>query len=380
MDDFFSRLSYSFGNEDWKTEQAALKIQPKDKVLCITASGDRPLNLLMNECSEIVSIDANPIQNYLLDLKMAAMQLFPHDRYLSFLGVKKNQQRLNDFKHLLPFLEKDSAAFWKKNQKMIEKGVLYQGTIEKFTKLTAKIMGIVRHKTIKKLFSFNDLNEQRQFVKEHWDKKWWKKTFELILNPSISKFFIHDPGLVNVATAIHPGTYIYERILDMLNQCLANENLLFSLIFQGYVPQAAFSPYLTHEGTQVIKTRLDRLTINTGEIVQYLESIKEPTFDCFSLSDIASYMDHSHFVRLLNAVRAIAKPGARFCIRQFLSSQKMPDELSPFFERDYDLEKRLEQQDKCFIYRFTTGSIKKQPEVIHNTKVEVSEKLHCVHS
>lgn len=357
MGNFFSRLSYSFGNEDWQTERKALRIQPTDRILCITASGDRPLNLLIDDCMEIVSIDANPIQNYLLDLKKAAMQLFSYERYLSFLGAEKNNRRLDDFKHLIPFLEKHALIFWKKNSKMIEKGVLYQGTIEKFTKKIARIMGIIRYRKIKKLFAFENLCEQRQFVKEHWDKKWWKKTFELILNPSISKYFIHDPGLLNVGSAIHPGKYIYERILDTLDQGLANQNLLFSQIFQGYVPAAAYSPYLTEEGTRVIRNRLDRLTIQTGEIVQYLESIHEPTFDCFSLSDIASYMDHEHFVRLLKAMHRVAKPGARFCIRQFLSSQKIPDELKSLFKRDVELEKQLEQQDKCFIYRFTTGSI-----------------------
>lgn len=380
MDNFFSRLSYSLGNEDWQTEQDALQIQPDDKILCITASGDRPLNLLTKECREIVALDANPIQNYLLDLKMAAMQVFSYDRYLSFIGAEKNNHRLDDFKHLIPFLEKESAEFWLKNQKMIAKGVLYQGAIEKLTKIIALVLGVIRGNKIKKLFSFNDLNEQRQFVKDHWDKKWWKKMFELVLNPSISPFVIQDPGLVNVSSTIQPGTYIYDRILDTLNRCLANQNPLISLIFQGYVPQAAFSPYLTIAGTKIIKKRLDLVTLQTGEIVKYLESINEPTFDCFSLSDIASYMDNAHYIRLLNAVYKTAKPGARFCIRQFLSSQQMPEELEPYFERNEILEKRLEREDKCFIYRFLIGTIQKEePEITTYSDLnQFSEKVYCI--
>lgn len=60
---FYSRLSYSIGNEDWKTEQKALQITPEDRILCVTASGDRPLNLLYSNCKEIVSVDANPFKN-----------------------------------------------------------------------------------------------------------------------------------------------------------------------------------------------------------------------------------------------------------------------------------------------------------------------------
>ena len=74
MGSFFSRLSYSFGNEDWRTEQDALKIKSGDRVVCITGSGDRPLHLLLSEGQEVVSVDANIFQNQLLHLKAAALQ------------------------------------------------------------------------------------------------------------------------------------------------------------------------------------------------------------------------------------------------------------------------------------------------------------------
>ncbi|MFI5344459.1 MAG: DUF3419 family protein, partial [Chlamydiales bacterium] len=358
MGKFFSRLSYSLGNEDWETEAEALKIQSHDTVLCITASGDRPLNLLMNDCRKIVSIDANPVQNYLLNLKIGAMQTFSYERYLSFLGAVSEKGRKEGLQLLLPLLDKDSAEFWLKNQKMIDKGVLYQGAMERLLKPFAGAMGIMRRKTLKKLFSFQDLDEQRKFVQQHWDRKWWRKAFEWLLSPSITPFYFEDPGLVNIGSKINPGVYIYERIMHSLNHCLANQNPLFSLIFQGYLLPAAYSPYLTQSGTKIIKQRIDRITIRTGEVVQYLESLTEPTFDCFSLSDIASYMDASHFIRLLRVIHKVAKPGARFCIRQFLSSQQMPLEMQGFFERDLPLEQRLEKEDRCFLYRFLVGTIK----------------------
>lgn len=381
MDNFFSRLSYSLGNEDWVTEQQALQIQPHDTVLCITASGDRPLNLLNNECSKIISIDANPIQNYLLELKVAAMQVFDYEHYLSFLGGMENRNRKEDFKRLLPYLSQEAAEFWMKNQKMILNGVLYQGSIEKLTKVISVVVGLLRRKNIKKLFAIDDLEEQRRFVKEHWDKKWWRKVFELVLNPSISKHIVSDdPGLVNVGTSIKPGTYIYDRMLACLDRGLAKQNALFSLIFQGHVPAEAFSPYLTKEGTRNIKKRINRLKIQTGEVVQYLESIDQPTFDCFSLSDIASYMDYPHFERLLKAIYKTAKPGARFCIRQFMSSQQMPKEIQPFFVRDVSLEKKLEKEDRCFLYRFLTGTIYKSSDIQNQTELPLnnySEMIYC---
>lgn len=380
MNKFFSRLSYSLGNEDWQTESDALKIQPLDKILCITASGDRPLNLLMQDCQEIVCIDANPIQNYLLELKIAAMQIFEYEDYLAFLGVKNHKNRLKSFKHLEPLLTPAAKEFWLKHPKMIAKGILYQGAVERLTKVIALVSGTVRRKTIKKLFAFTDLKEQQEFVKKHWDRKWWRKVFELALNPSISPLVIEDPGLVNVGATIKPGTYIYERILVSLNQCLASHNPLFSLIFQGHLAPEAFPPYLTPLGSKVIKNRLNRIKIHTGEAAQYLETFSTPYFNAFSLSDIASYMSHAHFVRLLQAVYKTAHPNARFCIRQFLSSQQIPQEFQAFFFRDSTLEKYLEFTDRCFLYRFIVGTILNKSELnkeIANNSHKVTEKILC---
>ena len=317
----------------------------------------------MNECREIVSIDANPVQNYLLELKIAAMKTLDYQDYLGFLGATKDSKRFQLLNKLSTLMSQKSKEYWCAHHKMISKGILYQGAVEKLTKVISRAMKFIRPITIKKLFAIEDLEEQRQFVKKHWDRKWWRKLFELALHPKISPFVIEDPGLVNIGKEIKPGNYIYNRILNSLNQCLASHNLLLSLMFRGYVSPQAFSPYLTKAGMEVIKKRLDLITIKTEEVVSYLESIDEPTFDCFSLSDIASYMSHDHFIRLLKAVYKTAKPGARFCIRQFLSSQEMPSEVASFFTRDKELEEKLESKDRCFIYRFTVGSINKECRV-----------------
>src|SRR4029079_15598788 len=106
------RLNYSFGNEDWNTEHRALKIRAGDKVCCITASGDRTLHTLLDNPAEVISIDANPIQNALLASKMAAMKQFDYQTYLSFLGATTGHQRTTALNDLLPNMDTESAQYW----------------------------------------------------------------------------------------------------------------------------------------------------------------------------------------------------------------------------------------------------------------------------
>jgi S-adenosylmethionine-diacylglycerol 3-amino-3-carboxypropyl transferase len=348
---FYSRLNYSFGNEDWRTEQLALKIQPQDHILCVTASGDRPLNLLVDDCRSILSVDANRTQNYLLHLKMAAMRELDSEAYLAFLGAAPHANRKEAFKRIEHQLDCDTRHFWLKHQKAIAKGVIYQGAMERFVKKVAAAISFFRKEKVNRLFSMQDLEEQRQFVRQQWNSPAWKKTFDIC----------QDPGLFNRDNSSFTlKSYIYDRINASLNRHLARESILLSLLFKGDVSKEGFSPYMMPENIPIIQKRLNRLSTKNADIVSYLESVSEPTFDCFSLSDVASYISKEEFVRLLRGVYRTARPGARFSIRQFLSSREIPDELKPFFVRDKALEKRLEKEDRCFVYRYMVGTISKK--------------------
>lgn len=360
MKQFFSRLSYSFGNEDWQTEKEALKIQPNDRIVCVTASGDRPLNLLLNECKEIAAVDLNPIQNYLLNLKMAAMEHLDYKEYLAFLGVNASNKRAYWLKHLSSHLPEPARAYWKRYHRKIENGILYQGTMERSAFWWAKAMGVWRKKKIAKLFQFDDISEQQQFVNKEWNSFIWKKTFEIMLHPKVSKLWINDPGLyAHLGPTIHPGLYLYQRINTSLNRHLAKENPVLSILFQGYVSKEAFPPYLTLEGTQNIRPRLGKIAVHDYDLIGFLNKQHDNYFDCYSISDVASYLNPQQYQHLLNAIFRTARPGARFCLRQFLSGYTIPDKWKGNFCRDTQLEKQLEAQDKTVIYRFMVGTIRK---------------------
>lgn len=357
MKRFFSRLSYSFGNEDWRTERQALQILPGNHVLCISASGDRSLNLLLDDCGSLTSIDANPIQNYLLNLKSSAMKSFDYDDYIGFLGGIPNHNRESLFFSLLPALSQETRAFWVQNKKMIGKGVLYQGNIEKVLKGVSKVFSLVRPRKVKKIFEIESLEDQKKYLST-WDTYFFRKIFNVVLSPRICRLLAIDPGLyVHADPSLGLGDYIYKRMMHSLNHTLAKDNLLFSLIFRGYIEPSAFPPYLSSEGYQIIRQRIDRLQTTTKDVIEHLEEVEDNTYDRYSLSDVASYLSREDFNNLIKNIHRTAKPGARFCIRQFSSNQQIPKNFQAFFRRDKMLEKKLEEEDRCFVYRFMVGEV-----------------------
>lgn len=357
MKRFFSRLSYSFGNEDWNTERQALQIKPGNQVLCISASGDRPLHLLLDDLGKLTSVDANPVQNYLLNLKCAALKTFAYDEYIGFLGGAACKNRKVFLKQLLPHMDEETAKFWSQRSKMINKGVLYQGSLEKFSKIISKSFSFFRPIKTKKIFNMKCLEEQREYL-QSWDSYWFRKFFLFVLNPRLCRLFAIDPGLyVHADPSLGLGRYIYDRMIHSLHHSLAKDNLLFSLIFRGYIEPSAFPPYLHPEGSSIIRERLDRLYTKTADVVEHLEQTEDNTYDRYSLSDVASYLSRDNFDRLIKNIYRTARPGARFCIRQFSSNQQIPLEFETAFKRDTILEGKLEREDRCFVYRFIVGEI-----------------------
>jgi len=359
--DFYKSINYSLGNEDWSVEAQALQVKPEDRVVCVTASGDRPLHLLMTGCQEVVSIDMNVAQNHLLSLKIAAIESLEFDTYLAFLGADPSPHRLKLYAQVRQLLNPETQKFWDKHKRMIQRGLMFQGKVEKLTKLTALFFKSFRYKKINKLFSFDNLEEQQAFVAKEWDTATMRNLFKWILNPKFSKLFSNDPGLNGyVDSAENPGLYIYDKMIACLHSTLAKHSALLQLMFTGTVTRDAFFPYLTYEGYQAIRPHTKNLTLKTTNIIEYLANHQASSFDGFSMSDIASYMPQAVFEKLLASIYHAAKPGARFCIREFVATRTIPTQLSQQFKRDIALEAKLEKEESNFVYRFKTGTIQKQ--------------------
>jgi S-adenosylmethionine-diacylglycerol 3-amino-3-carboxypropyl transferase len=361
MGNFYSRLSYSFGNEDWKTEKKALNIQPEDQVICVTASGDRPLNLLTNQLARLVSVDANPMQNALFDLKKAALLQLSYEEYAAFLGVTAYPDRLDLFhtrlkRQLTPLSNILLRPYYKK----IAKGILYQGALEIWIRRIAHFIQFCCGDKVNELFSFADAAKQRSFLETEWNTETWRNAFQIIIRPLFVRPFIQDPGLyAYVDPNITAGRHIYDKIHDFLCRSVAQESVLLSLLFQGKVEESALPIYLKEEGHEPIKGQLDRVNFVTADLIAFLEEAPHNSYNCFSVSDVASYIDQNQFNRMTQAMYKTARPGARFCIRQFLSNHRLPEKIAPHFKRNHPLEKELELEDRCVIYRFMVGTIEK---------------------
>jgi S-adenosylmethionine-diacylglycerol 3-amino-3-carboxypropyl transferase len=142
-------------------------------------------------------------------------------------------------------------------------------------------------------------------------------------------------------------------------KALARENFMLGIVFCGKFHEQGLPAYLHPGSFQTLQNRLDRVKTVTSDILDFLKRTPDCTFSKFSMSDLASHLNQSQFHVLLQEIVRTAKPGARFCIRQFLSRHVIPQSLAGRIQRNYKLEAFLREEDRSFVYDFFVGCISK---------------------
>ncbi|MCL7937755.1 MAG: BtaA family protein [marine benthic group bacterium] len=348
---FYSRLNYSSINEDWRTEIEGLQPRSGQRVLCITGSGARPLDILAAEPVRMVAIDLAPPQNHLLRLKIAALSYLPFDSYLRFLGVRESTsaERREVWKNLRGSLPENSRLWWESHPRMLDRGVLYAGAFERHLHRFSRAIRILRPVARSRLLEASD-PEQLARAASAWDCGRWRTFLRIGFSPLTSRILLGDPAYYR-RPAVAPGPTIHSRMVEALHRWPASSSFMLGLILTGRLPHRDLPPHLTEEGVERIRNRIEGLEIVDLDLREYLlEDCGR--FDAFSLSDLTSYLDEDGLRHLLDLVANRSESGARLVIRQFLTRDPWPPGLEERFVRLHDIEHRLRELDQAFAYEF----------------------------
>jgi len=359
MNTFLETINYTSSNEDSNSEWKALSIGHDDSILCITGSGARPLDILIKEPKEVVSIDFNPCQNFLLELKIAAIKHLRYKEYLELMGVLPSQKREIQYKGIRQHLSAEVKNFWDSQLKMIRKGVIYQGRWEKHFRRLAWLVSCVRLNLRNRLFACKNTNEQTKIWHDNWDNFVWRVFLVCVSLRKVWKYIFGDPGFYeHVPEDFSISEYLNERFAYASKSILFSESPFLILLFFGrYNADSVLPPYLSNENFATIKNNLSHIGIITQSLLKYLEHCKENRFNKYSLSDFSSYTNGEEYVKIWKEIVRTASRGAVVCERQFLVKRELPSEVRPFIIRDTRLEMVLSRMDNSCFYTFVIGRI-----------------------
>lgn len=354
---FATSLNFTSSNEDGRTELAALALSPDDRVLCLTASGTRPLDLLLGDPGDILAIDINPAQNHLLRLKIAAFKTLSDDELYAYLGLEQTADRLAIHARVETALSEDARRFWSARTAVIRKGVWKTGRWERVLRFLAGILRLVRGRRLDQLFAARTVEEQHQIWLEHFEDAFWKSSIHLLSSRFFWTHVIGEPG----GQFLPDRTETTRRLTAAFHN--ASKHFLFSqsdfatLIFLGqHTSSSALPVHLQRANLALVRDRLDRIQIADIGLAA-LESDKYGSFSAFSLSDFGSYCTPQAYAACWDGVLKTARPGARFCERAFMNPLALPTAFEHRISLDNSLSDQLSTRDRAIIYDIRAGRL-----------------------
>jgi S-adenosylmethionine-diacylglycerol 3-amino-3-carboxypropyl transferase len=343
------RLMFTQSWEDPECDLAALRPRPGETILGVTSGGDNVLGFLLSGASQVIAVDLNPTQTWLLELKMAAFRRLTHAELLELLGVRRPAAARALYARLRGDLSPEGRTFFDAHLPWLDSGLLVAGGFERyFAMLRGALRWIVGRRRMARLFTL-PRDRQREFYEREWNNLRWRALLRVVC----SKWMLGrrlDPTWFEHADGIGSfGAHFTGLASHVIGDLDARSNYFLAQILLGrYVDEAEVPAYLRPEHFDTIRARLDRLRPVTADVGDLLARLPDRSVDAFALSNVFEYSPPGLFSRAKVELRRAARPLARFALRNLLAPRRLADDAA--FVVDPDLGERLRLADRGFIY------------------------------
>jgi S-adenosylmethionine-diacylglycerol 3-amino-3-carboxypropyl transferase len=349
----FPELLFGMSWEDPESDRRALKIQPGEAIVTIGSGGCNTFDLLLEDPGRIFAVDINPCQSHLLELKCSAVRRLDHDDLLAFLGLKQSRNRLEVFESIKSDLSAQALAYWRSRAKAIEDGAVYQGRYERFLRYFRRLVYLIQgRRRMDGLFVCQTLEEQRDYFDRVWNTAQWRMLFHLLFNKQVlarrglsADYFQFDDGAASFA-----DSFLQRSKRALRDIPIATNYFIAQYLLGRYISSDAAPAYLRKAHLPVIKERLNRIEIVTGDLKVWLAGREENSFDRVSLSNICELMNLAETERTFRQVARTVRPGARICFRNLMIPREVPQSLRANIQLLESESRQLLEQDRSFAY------------------------------
>jgi len=347
-------IYYSQCWEDPLVVLGALSINSYDKVLSITSGGDNSLAILDAGASRVTSIDINPTQNYLLELKYKATRALSYDEYLEFLGIRDSDRRIYFFEKIRPELSRQTGDWWSDHKELILVGIIHCGRFDKYVRFFARhvIPFIHRRRTIQNFLATVSLKDQWRFYSEVWNSRLWKFMFGFATKKQSLMRARHGGMFAQADNTPTSGEYV-RRLEKNVAYVPIRDNYFMHYSLNGNYLSCL--PFYAQEGNykklrEICVKDNSRLVCVSENLLAYLRTISDNTITKFNLSDIFEALSLEENSKIWDEIVRTAKSGARVVYWNNLVKRTYPEYLSKHIKSDEILQNELRKQDRVYFY------------------------------
>ena len=348
----FSDLLYGQCWEDPQIDRQAFKLESEDIVFSITSGGCNVLAFLLDKPKNIIALDFNPRQNFLLELKMAAFRQMEYDDMLKFLGVNSTNRRWNMYMSLRGSIGNSSRSYWDSQPDKIEMGIIHSGRFERYINMLRKWLSILLHKsTIEQLYQTSDPQERRELLQRSWRKISWRVLTGCLLSRRVMTLLFSPAFFAQLEQDFSFGSHFRKRVEYALTELPLSENYFLAYFLKGEFNSRSLLPvYLRQENFLAIRKGLEAIEMVTSSCEEYFRSMPADSFSKFNFTNIFEWMRPKAFADLLRETVRVGKDGAILTYRNLLVPRSRPEALSKYIHPLEAKAAELYCQDLSFIY------------------------------
>ena len=360
------RLFFAQVREDPRLELEALRPHALGRYAVVSSGGCTALSLLARGAGSVTAVDSNCAQNHLVELKAAALARLDHPLVLAFLGaVDANRgARSAAYREIRSTLSVAAQAYWDRNQRALEDGVLSAGVTEKFLEAVVLALRLFIHPRarMERLLACDTLEQQNRFYDQEWNTWRWRLLFTAILNRRVFNrtyspdFFRH---VENPSFSRHFRALV-ERTLRELP---VRDNYFLHFLLRRRYPvevSGGVPIYLEPEAGPKWSEAAARLSLADAAFTDYLRSLPAASLDGFSLSNICEWLDAEQLEQLFSEILRTARPGSVLCFRNFVGWTNVPARFAAAFPLEPGEDAWIRRDRSLMQRRFARCRVRKE--------------------
>lgn len=344
--------------EDAQVDLQLLDLTEESSMCMIGSAGCNALSYLTAYPATIFSVDSNPCQTALLELKYVLIQQGEEALFRDFFIRGKSEQYKSSYARIRSFLSNASTKYWDRHLHFFNpqrKGFFYEGGAGYFARILNRIIDSsnVRN-SVTDLLCEHDLQTRKvlyQSIEERLfsgiQKYAWKK-----------KVFLSLAGVPNSQRrAVGDLNAFMKKVLyTIFVEQSAHANPYWKTYINGYMDAEHTHLYLRKEHFELLRERIHRLRFETNLLNIHLSRTNQ-SYSHFILLDHMDWMaenDQSTLAQQWNSLFKCAEKGAQVLFRTAYSSL---DFLPEFIHEKIDLKKIdedwVKQHDRVGTYTGT---------------------------
>lgn len=357
-------LVYNTCWEDPRCDRELLQIQKDSEVVMITSAGCNALAYLMDQPSAIHTIDVNPRQNALMELKKG---LFKSKEYSDLFkmfgqGVHAGVDYLYSAK-LRKQLPQYAQSYWDKNinyfnGRGLRKSFYFHGTSGTFAWLAQQYFKSRKsiYKQVQELFEAKSLQEQKE-IYDKIEPKLVNRPMQWMVNRHLSMCLLGVPRsqqdlFINEYELGATG-FILECLRHICTQIPMSDNYFYHLYFHGHYTKACSPSYLKEEHFDTLSQNINSIHTHTQTIADFLKE-NPGSYSHYVLLDHQDWLADNNVPALEEEWRLILQnshPGTRILLRS--AAQKVnffPKFVLERLEFENDLTQKTHAEDRVGTY------------------------------